>query len=307
MSPSSLRSATQPRSPRIRPSRTWKTWTATSSGSSASATTSASVPSPSTIALRSVAWRRADSWSRTTAARSYSWLVEACDIWVSRRRTRAPVRPARKSQTSWTSSRWWPGVDPADAGRGALADVAHQAGTAGGAGAVEHALGAGTHREHPQQRVDGVADGPGLGVRAEVAVALALAAATDEDPRELLLPGDRHPRVGLVVAVLHVEPRVVLLDPGVLELQRLQLVADQRPLDLRSGAHHGLGAEVQGGRVGEVGVEPLAQVDRLADVDHPAVAVAEPVDAGPGGDGAGGRPIARRVSHGRVLSSPEPA
>ena len=50
-------------------------------------------------------------------------------------------------------------------------------------------------------------------------------------PRRLVAERDRHERVGLVVAELDVERRVELLDPGVLELQRLEVAADDRPLD----------------------------------------------------------------------------
>ena len=53
-------STTQPRWPRTRPPRTWNTWTAASRSSSANATTSASVPSPSTTACFSSARRSAD-------------------------------------------------------------------------------------------------------------------------------------------------------------------------------------------------------------------------------------------------------
>src|ERR1700759_2487785 len=54
---SSNLSTTQPRWPRTRPPRTWKTCTAASSSSSANAITSASVPSPSTTACFSIARR----------------------------------------------------------------------------------------------------------------------------------------------------------------------------------------------------------------------------------------------------------
>ncbi len=264
--------------------------------------TSASVPSPSTIALRSVACLSATSWSRSTAACSYSMVGAAPHLGSSPPGERAGAcRPGSRRRPA-TSLAVLLGVDPADAGGRALADVAQQARSAAGARALlEDAVGAGAHREHPQQRVDRVADRPRLGVRPVVPVALALGAAADEHPRELLRPGDRHPRVGLVVAVLDVEPRVELLDPGVLQLQRLQFVADQRPFHLRGGAHHGLGAEVQACGIGEVGVEPLAQVDGLADVDHAAVASLKRYTPGSGRDGAGRRPVARRISHGHRL------
>ena len=67
-----------------------------------------------------------------------------------------------------------------------------------------------------------------MGVRAEVADALALGAAHHLDPRVLLVERDGQVGVALVVAVLDVEPRVELLDPGVLELQRLDLGGRRR-------------------------------------------------------------------------------
>ena len=88
-------------------------------------------------------------------------------------------------------------------------------------------------REDPQQQVEGLADRPGMGVGPEVAGALALGAAHHLGPRELLAERHREVGVGLVVAVLDVEPRVVLLDPGVLELERLDLGGDHGPLDAR--------------------------------------------------------------------------
>ena len=176
------------------------------------------------------------------------------------------------------------GADVADAGRGALVDVAEQARPADLAGALEDAVGAAPHREDPQQDVDGLADRPGVAVGAEVAGALALGAAADHHPRELLADGHREPGVGLVVAVLHVEARVELLDPGVLQLERLDLGVDHRPLDAgRAGDHRGR-ARVQVADVLEVRRQPGPQVLGLADVDHPAARVAEPVDARLGRD-----------------------
>ena len=162
------------------------------------------------------------------------------------------------------------GGDVADARRRALVDVAEQARPPDLAGALEDAVGAAPHREDPQQDVDGLADRPGVAVGAEVAGALALGAAADHHPRELVADGHGEPRVGLVVAVLHVEPRVELLDPGVLQLQRLDLGVDHRPVDAGGGGHHGGGAGVQVADVLEVRREPGPQVLRLADVDHPA-------------------------------------
>ena len=119
---------------------------------------------------------------------------------------------------------------PADAGRGALVDVAEQAGAPDLAVAAEHPGAAGAGGEHPQQEVERLADGPGVGVGAEVADALAAGAAVDVQPGELLADRHREHGVGLVVAVADVEPRVELLDPVVLELERLDLGAHHRPL-----------------------------------------------------------------------------
>ena len=188
------------------------------------------------------------------------------------------------------------GGDPADAGRRALADVAEQAGPADLRRALEDAVGARAHREHPQQQVDGLPDRPGVGVRAEVADPALLGAPAHHHPRELLVEGDREPRVGLVVAVLHVEPRVVLLDPGVLQLERLDLGVDHRPLHAGRGGHHRRGARVQVDDVLEVRRQPGAEVLGLADVDDAAVLVAEAVDAR---RGRGSTPVRGGTSTGR--------
>ena len=113
----------------------------------------------------------------------------------------------------------------------------------------------------------------------EVAHALALGPAHHLQPRVLLVERDGQARVALVVAVADVEPRVELLDPGVLQLQRLDLGADDGPLDAGRGGHHLLGARVQVREVGEVAFSRWPQALGLADVDDPAARVAEPVDA----------------------------
>ncbi len=101
----SVFSTTQPRWPRTRPPRTWKTCTAASRGSSAKATTSASVPSPSTTVCFSIARRSAATSSRSRAARSNSSSALASAISRSSLRTMVSVRPAMKSQKSSTISR----------------------------------------------------------------------------------------------------------------------------------------------------------------------------------------------------------
>ena len=176
------------------------------------------------------------------------------------------------------------GGHSSDAGSRTFADVTEQAGTIRGHRIAEDAVAARSHREDPEQQIHRFPNRPRLTERPVVAPALALDAATDEDPGELLAPGDAQPRIRLVVAVLDVEPGVELLDPGVFELQRLNLVSDHRPTDGGGGAQHGLRPEVQARRVGEVGVEAVAQVLRLTDVDDLAVRVAESVNTRIGWD-----------------------
>src|SRR5207244_1102283 len=100
----------------------------------------------------------------------------------------------------------------------------------------------------------------------------------DQDPRVLCPDGEGQVGVALVVPVPDVEPGVVLLDPGVLQLPGLDLGADHGPLDAGGGLEHHLGARVQAGEVGKVLIEPLPERLRLADIDDPAALVAEPVN-----------------------------
>ena len=172
------------------------------------------------------------------------------------------------------------GGDAADAGRRALADVAEQTGPAGARGVLEDAGRAGAHGEDAQEEVHGVTDRPRVSVRPEVAHALALVAAHHLDARKFLVHGHREVRVALVVAVLDVEPGVELLDPGVLQLQGLDLCGHHRPLHGSGRGDHRPGARVQVRQVLEVVRQALAQALRLSDVDHPAVLVAEPVHPG---------------------------
>lgn len=187
------------------------------------------------------------------------------------------------------------------AGRGALADEAQQAGAPRALGAAVHPGAAGAHREHPQHQVHRLPDRADLRVGAEGAVALGAGAAGDLRPRHLLPHRQHQVRVGLVVAELDVEPRVVLLDPGVLEGEGLHLGADHGPLDPVRGGDHAPGALVQHREVLEVVREPLAQVLGLADVDDSACGVAESVDAGTRRNRSRRRTVARRICHGRQL------
>ncbi len=94
-------------------------------------------------------------------------------------------------------------------------------------------VGAGAHRERLDHQLDGLAHGPDLRVRTEVAGTGDAVVARDHHPRRLVGHGDRHERVALVVAELDVVRRDELLDPGVLELERLEVAGDRRPLDAR--------------------------------------------------------------------------
>src|ERR1019366_3069852 len=111
-------------------------------------------------------------------------------------------------------------------------------------------------------------------------------AAHHHDPRVFLVHGHGQVGIALVVPVPDVEPRVELLDPGVLQLQRLDLGRDDRPVNAGGRAQHRLGARVQAGEIGEVGTQPGPEALGLADVNDPAAFVAEPVDAGGLGNGA---------------------
>ena len=206
-----------------------------------------------------------------------------------------------KSQKSSTMRAVLVGADPADAGRRALADVAEQARPADLAGPLEDAGGAGAGREDAQQQVEGLADRPRVRVRAEVADALLLRPAHHLQPRELLVQRHGQAGIALVVAVADVEPRVELLDPAVLQLQRLDLGADDGPLDACRAGDHRLGPRVQVGEVLEVRRQPGAQAARLADVDDPAVLVAEAVDARLLRDRSRRGTVRRRVSHPATL------
>jgi hypothetical protein len=191
--------------------------------------------------------------------------------------------------------------DAPDARRRALVDVAEQARAPLLLGAAVHARRAGAHGEDPQQQVDRLADRPRVRVGPEVARALALGAPHDLDPRDLLAERDREEGVGLVVAVLDVEPRVELLDPRVLERKRLDLGAHDGPLDRGRRREHRLGALVQVRDVLEVARQARSQILGLADVDDPPLGVEEAVHAGRRRDVARPRAVRRGVSHASSL------
>ncbi|CAM5574116.1 hypothetical protein SMICM304S_11676 [Streptomyces microflavus] len=189
------------------------------------------------------------------------------------------------------------GGDPADAGGRALVDVAQQARAAGAGGVLEDPGGAGADGEDAEHQVDRLADRPGVPVRTEVAHALLLGAAHHLDAGELLVQRDGEVGIALVVPVLDVEPGVELLDPGVLQLERLDLGGDDRPLDGCGGRDHRARTRVEIGQVLEVVGHALAEVLGLPDVDHPAVLVAELVDPRGVGDLPRAGAVAGGVCH----------
>ena len=195
--------------------------------------------------------------------------------------------------------------DAAHARGGALADVSEQARAVARLGPLVGRLGARAHREGLQHRVDRLADRPHLCVRAEVARAANAARAGHHHARHRLAEGDGEVGVGLVVAKLDVERRRELFDPRVLELQCLELGADDGPLDAAGGRHHAARALVQGVQRLEVVGEPRAQVLGLADVQHSAGVVAKSVHAGRCRDLASARPpvVARDHDQASTTSS----
>src|SRR5690606_28965601 len=86
-------------------------------------------------------------------------------------------------------------------------------------------------------------------------------------------------------------------DPGVLQLQRLDLGAHHHPVHRVSGTEHLLGTWVQPDVIGEVRVQPAPETLRLADVDHAAVRDTEPVHPGSVRDGSEGGSITRRIGN----------
>ena len=131
------------------------------------------------------------------------------------------------------------------AGSRAFADRGQQAGPAGQLSFMKYIRGAGTYRKGAQQPIEAVPQLPHLGVWAEVTSIAAFARPRDPHAGNPLPRADRQIRIGLVVAELHVEPRIELLDPRVLKRQRFQLSGNNRPLQTACRKHHGLCARMQ--------------------------------------------------------------
>ena len=189
---------------------------------------------------------------------------------------------------------------PADAGRGAFVDITQEAGPAAGLGPLEHPGAAAADGEDAQERVHGFPDGSGR-IGAEVAGALAPVPPHHLDPGQLLAHGQGQVRIGFVVAENDVEAGLEFLDPGVFELQGLQLASHHGPLHAAGRIDHCMGFRQQACRVREIGVQAGAEVFCLADVDDPAMGITEPVHPGVGGNFTRLGPVSCWICHYFIL------
>ena len=186
--------------------------------------------------------------------------------------------------------------DAAHAGGGAFVNVAEQAGASEFFVPVIDAFGAGADGKDSDEEVEGFADGPGMGVGAEVADTSLVRTAVEEGAGYGFADADSEGGVGFIVAVFDVEVGVVFFNPRVFELERLDFTANHGPFDLVGGGDHAAGAGVELGEVVEVGGEAGAKVFGFAHVDDPAGGVAEFIDARVSGNVRGA--VCCRVSHG---------
>ena len=208
--------------------------------------------------------------------------------------THKPGQPARQLAVLL-------GANLAHARRRTLIDITEQARAATILRAVKHAVRAGAHREHAQQRIQGFTNRPRLRIRAKIAHTLTALTASHHRARVHVIDRNRQVRVRLIVTERNVEPRRKLLNPGVFKLQRFHLARHHGPLHTRRRMHHRIGLWAQRLRGRKIAVEAVAQVLRLAHVDDAAVGIAETVNARVGGDFAGGGAVAGRLCHGYFL------
>ena len=163
-----------------------------------------------------------------------------------------------------------------DARPGAAFDVVVEAGPFVLAGDLALAIEVG---KHSPQQVEGLVHRVRRGVRPVIACAVVAHPPRDGDTREIVLPGDLDVGIAFVVLEPHVEARAVLFDEGAFQHQCLQLGAGDDELNVG----HALGQLLRLGpclrRLVKVRTYTVAQVDRLADVNHRAVFVFHQVDA----------------------------
>ena len=135
-------------------------------------------------------------------------------------------------------------VNRAGAGRGTQLDIVVEARPFILAGDLPVT---GQVREDAAQHVQGLVDGPGGGIRPEVARAVVRHHARDSHFRERFPPMDFDIRVALVVLQADVVLGPVALDQVHFEDQRLQLRTDHDPLDVGDLAHQAAGLVVVAG------------------------------------------------------------
>ena len=111
---------------------------------------------------------------------------------------------------------------------------------------------------------------------------LRLRAAMLEDLRRPMVAGDQDIGKRLVVAQLHVEARPQLLDQIGFQQQRFGLGRGGDDLDRHGRGDHAQDARRQRRVDAGVGGQPLADVFRLADIEHVAGGIEHAVDAGRG-------------------------
>ena len=172
-------------------------------------------------------------------------------------------------------------VDQPHAGRAAAANLVQQAGarTVG-----EVAVLAGAQVKDLLQQLDALAHGKGAGIGAEE---LRTPVRTAPVVRDLWkrMGAELEEGIGLVVPEQDVEAGLQRLDQVVFQQQGLGLGADGGGVDLHHARDH-----LRGARAGQIPAEvrahPLAQVTRLAHVEHGATGVLHAVDAGQCGERA---------------------
>ena len=182
-------------------------------------------------------------------------------------------------------------VDRLDARRLAALDVVQQARPLEGPLAVPDVDRAGPEREEAPDEVHRLVDAAGRRVRPEIAAAVVDELPGALDAREVVGHGDLDVGVALVVLEADVEARLVALDEGGLEEQRLAHRVDDRVVDLGDPVDD-LADPVALHRPGlllPVAAHAAAQALGLADVDDLPALVLHEVHAGPVGQVLEGR------------------
>ena len=192
---------------------------------------------------------------------------------------------------------------PADTGRCTLADVAQETWAPRAHCTSIDPVTATAHWERLEQRIHRLADRPRTRIRAEVPRVRDATIASDQHAWHRVTQSDREVGVRLIVFVLHVERWIELFDPRELELQRLELVGDDRPLDTARRCHHASGAVSERTQRREVVGEARTEDLCLADVQHPTRRIAKSVHPRRLGNLARLRAPGSIVGHGSALSS----